>query len=68
MTAEGTQPAVRLDVTVEHIDQVAVVIACGEVDRTTAAVLEDDIEAALSVSPAAVIVDLSEVGFWPRWE
>ncbi|MDJ0396720.1 STAS domain-containing protein [Rhodococcus sp. G-MC3] len=53
----------RLDVTVEHIDQVAVVIACGEVDIMTAAVLGDGIEAALSMSPAAVIVDLSEVGF-----
>ena len=58
---ETKPPGLAVDV--ELRESIAVVSANGEVDLATASQLSDGIEQAMSKSPSAVVVDLSEVSF-----
>lgn len=52
-----------LDVTSDKHDETVVLSVKGEVDLATASDLAHHIEQAMTTSPAAVIIDLSEVSF-----
>ncbi len=56
----GTDP---ISTSVTHEDGIAVLAVSGEVDLSTVPAFEAAITEALTAGPAALVVDLSEVGF-----
>lgn len=61
-SGDGVDPT-SFEVGKHQVDQAVVLTVSGEVDMLSAPQLADAIQTALATNPAALIVDLSKVGF-----
>jgi len=61
-SGDGVDPS-SFEVGKHQVDQAVVLTVSGEVDMLSAPQLADAIQTALATNPAALIVDLSKVGF-----